>query len=670
MVSVVQIALFVAFSLVLASSLLITSLFKFKTIIPYILSVYLLTFTNILFAGELAGLFSLLNNRFFFLLIHILILIVAFIVWKKKGSPELFTPIKLAWNDLKAVSLWTRLKKHPILFILGLGVSAFYLVEAILVVAIPPNNYDSMTCHMARIGYWLQHGNFLPWATWFPTQIEYPINAQVQILWSLLFWRTDTFAGFTDWFAAIISILAVYGIARCFQMNRSKAIFASLVFSLFPQILLQSSTTMTHLLAAALFLCAFYLLFLGFQDHSRIFLVLSGLSISLAIGVHLFVLFALPGYACSALFLCIKNRKIFKQAFKSLLLSSMLSILLFGSYIFIQNFIFYRNPIGQGLSSSTWTISSNSNGNGQESYWNLKNVIKYTFYNINRYIFASYDLTGIPNDLSETLYKIRDAIAIPFYEFTKMPKQAGEFDINYRMNLVSENSAWFGLVGFLLFYPLLIAGSITAIKKKDPVRGILIINIIIYTLVWSTLIAREHNWSMYSGRYFVPVALLFAPLIAMVYKKGFWYKLVCFCIVLASFYIGYRTTINNYAKPLTGQAAILKWDRVEKFSSVGWDQYPILMAVENNVPQKTIMGLAINPLLMEYPYFGQYLQRKLVPIYPYDKMDDTQWLKDNNVDWILTCVDTNAPKGFEIMESIKLKQPIGISSECIIYNRK
>lgn len=670
MVSIIQAGLFLAFFLVVATSIFLTSLFRFKTIVPYLLSVYLLSFADILLTGELAGLFGLLASRFFFLSVHFIILSISFILWKKTGAPSLFNPLINLWKTIRSINPLNVFKKHPLICILGVGVGITYLVSAIVIFKVPPNNYDSMTCHMARIGYWLQNGNFLPWPTWFTLQVDYPINAQVEILWSILFWRTDAFAGFTQWFASLFSILVIYGIARLLKRTRAQSIFASLIYALFPQILLQSTTTMPHLLGATLTVISFYFLFLAFTEKRKIFFIFSGLAIGLAIGVHLIVVIMVPGYAISALYLSIKHRKEQLNALKWIIISSAISFLLFSSYIYIQNYVLWRQPFGRFAAHNPWALQNSIKPTDEENYWLPQNVSRYTYYNASKYIFASYDLTGLPENTAKPFYKIRDWVFIPFFEMTGIPLHLGEFNIDARVPGVSENWAWFGLVGFMLFYPLLIIETINAVKKKDATKAQLIISILLYVFLWSTFLSRKDGWTMYAGRYFVPEAILFAPFIAIVYRKGIASKVICSVLVLLSLFIGYQTMLLNYAKPLTSYGAILNWSRTDKIFSTSWDQNPVGVVVEKYVPRNGILGLALTPSLMEYPYFGEYFKRTLIPIFPYENMQNEQWLNEKHIDWILSCVDfAGKPEGFAVVETIPFTYPIGISTECSLYNR-
>jgi len=184
------------------------------------------------------------------------------------------------------------------------------------------------------------------------------------------------------------------------------------------------------------------------------------------------------------------------------------------------------------------------------------------------------------------------------------------------------------------------------------------------------LVRDGEFWSMYSGRYFVAVTLVFAPLIAMVYQKNWWSKILCGFLIVASCVIAYQTMLNNYAKPLKDSPSIFTWNRADKIYAVSRDQQPIYRAVDAYVPRGRL-GIMLTASLMEYPYFGEYFHRTLIPIYPYENVNDKEWLEDQQINWILSCVDIDeTPENFEIVENFVLDPPIGISDNCVIYKRQ
>jgi len=123
--------------------------------------------------------------------------------------------------------------------ILVIGVVLVYLTGAVLIIFVPQNNYDSMTYHLSRVGYWMQHQSLTPWPTPNPRQTTSPLNAELGILWTTLLTRSDRLAGFVQWFSAIGTALAIYGISQLMGVKRYQGVFASFLWMTFPPIVLQ-----------------------------------------------------------------------------------------------------------------------------------------------------------------------------------------------------------------------------------------------------------------------------------------------------------------------------------------------------------------------------------------------------------------------------------------------
>src|SRR3954464_13006528 len=104
--------------------------------------------------------------------------------------------------------------------------SAALLVQAFLVVAVAPSNWDSMAYHLSRVGYWLQDHH----AGWFPggtvRQLTSPPNAEALQGWTLAVTGTDRFAGLVQWLALVGIACCVYLGARMLRFTRSAAVFA------------------------------------------------------------------------------------------------------------------------------------------------------------------------------------------------------------------------------------------------------------------------------------------------------------------------------------------------------------------------------------------------------------------------------------------------------------
>ena len=181
------------------------------------MGLYLLVSANITLSSYIANSFYLLNQRWAMLGLHMLIGGLGWLVWKRIGKPTLWLPFQ-NWK-IKFDIQW--LKREPVLALFMSSLTVSYIFALAQVILIPQNNMDSLSTHLSRIGFWLQHGSFFPWQTTTPDQVWYPVVAQLQTYWTLLFLGNDRMVGIVQWLAALISGVGVYGLGRLFDSEDS-----------------------------------------------------------------------------------------------------------------------------------------------------------------------------------------------------------------------------------------------------------------------------------------------------------------------------------------------------------------------------------------------------------------------------------------------------------------
>lgn len=646
----------IAFAMVFLFSVFITAIMRLRNLPAYLLSLYLLSFANIVLVSEIAGTLNLLRSRLFFLVVHLVLAVLAGFLWWRNGRLSLIEPVSRVYSRYKLKDLWLSIKEWPDVWVLAVAVGIFYLFGAFLIIKVPPNNYDSMTCHMTRIGYWLQHGNFMPWPTWDFTQQVYPINAQVAIMWTILFFGRDKLAGFPQWLSALTAMVAIFGIARVLGWNRIQSAFAALVWAFLPEILLQSTTTQNHLVASSLFVIMVYLLWLGMKQKNNGLLILSGISFALALGTHQFVFVALPGLGLALLLFWIK---LGRSGFRSIVTwsgSSFIAFLLVGSYMYIFNTAIYGNPLASNV---FYRVTSRVEFNTQNIRWDPTT-------NIARYIYASFDLTGIPVELASPIYEKRTELAKQLVNNLEIPIEGGGFDLAWTPTFVGEDSAWFGILGFIIFPVLFIHQLENSIKYKDPFRGGLLLLIVGYGIFFPIFFSGIRNaWSPYQGRYFIISSALIAPFFSSLIRPSRLYKLISWTMVILSIGMASYILLFNWAKPLQGANSIFKLDRVSLQGLNSGTFNTAVRVVEKNVPANAKLGMVITQGFFEYPFFGKYLQRQLMPIYPYSNLYESDWLENENIDWILLCIDMPIPDGF-----VETSRFPAYTGECSLIRRK
>lgn len=147
----------------------------------------------------------------------------------------------------------------------------------------PPNNYDSLTYHMGRIGHWMQQQGVQPFATHIEREIYQPPLAEWVILHTLLLSGSDLWANTVQWLAGVGCLVALSLLTKQIGGSRSLQIATVLVAATIPMFILQSSSTQNDLVVA------FYLILVGFfllryyQNRHIASIVWAGLALGFAL---------------------------------------------------------------------------------------------------------------------------------------------------------------------------------------------------------------------------------------------------------------------------------------------------------------------------------------------------------------------------------------------------
>ena len=140
------------------------------------------------------------------------------------------------------------------LAILGI-LSLVLLFGAIFTV---PYNYDSMTYHLARIGYWIDHKSVAHYITNIDRQVYSPVLAEYNLLHMMLLSGNDTFLNFFQYFCMFAAAYFIYKCAQKLGVNQLFALFGAFIFMLMPLTISQSITTQNDLFAALIFILFVY----------------------------------------------------------------------------------------------------------------------------------------------------------------------------------------------------------------------------------------------------------------------------------------------------------------------------------------------------------------------------------------------------------------------------
>jgi len=604
----------------LCVSIFSNAILRHRTKPAYVISFLLIGYANIVFISQIASLLSRITPDFY-VVSHFILGFFSWILWRVVGKHPLSGPFSDGrWKIWRGMPSF---RTVPGLYIMGLGVIIAFLGGAALILATPQNNYDSMTYHLSRIGYWMQHKNLAPWLTPNPRQTTSPINAELGLLWTTLLSGTDRLTGFVQWFSALGTAVTIFGLARLMGAKRSQGAFAGMIWLTFPQIILQSTTTQNDIVVTFFFTSTLYFLFLGLKTKEKSQFILSGIGFGLAVGTKATAFLILPGLGIAALVIWILAGK---GVYKNLLLWGCYCVLgfgLFGMFNYVQNFTYYGDPI----SVPDWTSTVFATG---------KRVSRLTrgLSNISLYSIDLIDFTGLPNSIADPLDDAKSsAMQRVFYE-SRIPshisKSFPSSVITSAPVVINEDSSAFGPLSIVLL-PLPLIQLWEGIRKRDKVRVGLVIVGIGFIITLSYLL----GWTPFRIRYFVlPVSIL-APLLAVFYQPGTTRRYINGSIAILGLWVMFSSVIQNHSKPLIGPNPIWGKESIEIRMNNNQKMAPVLEMVEMHVPWNAVLGTRLGVDHWDYVLFGDEFAREIIQLDPRYMGIDNSYLQEYGIEYII-----------------------------------
>ena len=175
-------------------------------------------------------------------------------------------------------------------------VTVYLAILFLLAMIYPPNNYDSLTYHLARIEHWIQDGSLIPYPTAIERQISSAPLAELLVLQLRILSGDDLFSNLVQWLALLGTVTMVPEIARLLGADRSGQSLAALFVAATPMALLQATSTQTDLVAG-FFAVLFVRSALAYRDTgARRELAIALLAVSLGFLVKVTALLASLGF--------------------------------------------------------------------------------------------------------------------------------------------------------------------------------------------------------------------------------------------------------------------------------------------------------------------------------------------------------------------------------------
>ena len=584
----------------------------------FLTGLFLVGYAEIVLIAQAASVIHWLNLQAF-ILGEMAIAAAAQVIWRKAGRPALSGPFSQIQFSLPPF------RADPALWILGIGSGLALLFNAALILATPPNNYDSMTYHLGRVGFFIQHQTFSPWLSPDIRQVSFPYHAEIGVLWTILLANSDRMAGFVQWTAAITAAIATTGLARLLGASIRQSLFAGLILFTFPIILLESATTQNDLVAAAFASSGLYLFALGIRQKRSSILALSAVAFALGFGTKTTLLLALPGLAAAGL---IFAWPVLRSHFSLILgwaVSAALAFLILSSLVFIQNIRYFKNPISSNDIVAPVIASLQTPFSSRVAS------------NLLMYIYQGADLSGLPGPLASGLLKSKESLFSGFMQTAGLPfpmTPSGDQTVlpdTLRQVVSSEEFSWFGIEAFFLFAIGIILSLRRAIHKR---QAWLLAPVIFLVLFWLTL-SIGMVWTPFKGRYFVLAAVGAAPILAWTYPERKTLAWLRWALILPALLIAAVSILQNSNKPLVGPNAIWGLSPLEVQTSGMPNQKPVIEALDTLVPPGAVLATRLGNDDWNYLLFGAQFQRRIIPLDPALQTFNKDLLKPSGASYLL-----------------------------------
>jgi Glycosyltransferase family 87 len=542
---------------------------------------WVLVCAQVVAAGELLSLLHALRPLGY-LLVEGVLLLVALAAWQRAGRPRPPLPPRPQ-------------VRSPFVAALALVVLAGLAYELFLVVASPPNNWDSMHYHLARVAAWHAQRDLGYFPTHNAIENVYPQNAELLVLWTITFLGRDLLAAMPQLLASLATAASVFVIARRLGHERRAAAFSALLFPTLTIVALESVTTQNDLIEAS-FVAAAVALALG---RTRAETVLAGLALGLAAGTKLTFLYAVPVLIAIGL-LALPRRRLVE-----LCCAAVAGFATLGMYAYVQNVVESGRPLGKAQQVSDLPPDVTFAG---------------TVSSIARTGYRLVDFSGFDPPAAVTAHiagaakRTFNALHIPPNPAASTTK--GTFEFTYEPNTAaSEDSSALGPLGILLLVPLSLGFLIAwARRRTDRTHAALALALPLYVVA----LALGTRWNLYVDRFLVTPAALTLPLAPTVLRRV---PLRAAALVVAAATLAVALS-HDTSKP----HGVWNLSRADA-QAIRWPELrPVLEAVQARVPARARLGVDLAPLDWEYPWWGPRLERRLV------------WLPEQpaaGLDWVL-----------------------------------
>ncbi len=408
---------------------------------------------------------------------------------------------------------------------MGMVVFVILLVSFLIGLIYPPNNYDSMTYHMARVVHWEQQHSLAYYPTHVIRQLVYQPFAEYIILHLQLLTGGDRLANSVQLFFFAGCISNVTLIAKELNANRQQQNMSAFFTALIPMAILQSNSTQNDIIVAFFVLAFVWLTVRLFRSFTIRAILLAGIAMGLAcLTKGTAYIFLLP-FAGWYLVRLVKDRA---SPFSQLAAKAGWYALIPLIALFINSTFLYRN---YQLNGSVLGHANDDTGNKgfHPGYLVLVGV---------KNIFNHIPVNGIANKLFYTSAKIGIDAEDPRYNFgpTSWMMDRFFFHEDYMQNFVHTILILLLTITFFFKKRLL--------DQRLGIYRLYALTLLATSLLFCTLL----KWQPWANRLETTLFMLYAVFLAFeMTSLRKWILAICY---LAMIWFGAKALLQNVKRPI------------------------------------------------------------------------------------------------------------------------
>ncbi len=455
-----------------------------------------------------------------------------------------------------------------------------YSVVLILALVSPPNTYDSMTYHLARVANWIQFGSVEFYPTAIIRQLYQPPLAEYSLLHFQILSGSDYFSNLIQWFSFISCGIIVSLITREFGQDLKTQTIAVFLAATLPTAIVQGSSTQNDLVVSLFILAFFYFWIRAVKSNLWTDFFWVSLALALALltkGTAYIYCFPIGAFFVVVHFLTLEKRvrwRFIKQIGFILIIAIALN---FGQYA--RNYKLFGAPITSG----------------SDEVRNKNLTAKMVFSNLAR----NYAINL--GTYSESLrLTVEGTINSTFGEELRNPDSTwleNEFRITYSLHEDKTGNFYhILLITVALFFVLLIRTNETKY----------IYGAVFSILAGFILLATVLKWQIYGSRLQLPLFLLGCVLAAIVAARFLprvvvWIVVIFFVFSWSPLFFGKPRSIfsDDYKFALTSQTRKQKFFVNLSDAEILYSEAVQFIKQQPNAPEST--GLMLDSNDYEYP---------------------------------------------------------------------